>query len=188
VGSCRESARYSTRWPPEFTKTVHNKPLLERFFRLSMGVLLNIEGKCSPLRATPAHFSGHLPDPYDASRVLSSALVCPHVLSGAAVFPLLAPSWPCLVGSSQAHFAPPPPAPPRTPDDCPACRHASTASSGARPAPLPVRPWREVKSRRGAPKRVKTEGFACPNRKCLYFRITESHIHAASWRWQAWPC
>jgi len=41
-----------------------------------------------------------------------------------------------------------------------------------------VRPWREVKSRRGAPKRVKTEGFACPNRKCLYFRITESHIHA----------
>jgi hypothetical protein len=28
----------------------------------------------------------------------------------------------------------------------------------------PVRPWREVKSRRGAPKQVKTEGFACPNR------------------------
>jgi hypothetical protein len=27
---------------------------------------------------------------------------------------------------------------PRTPDDCPACRHASTASSGAGPTPLDV--------------------------------------------------
>ncbi len=25
---------------------------------------------------------------------------------------------------------------------------------------------------------MNTEGFACPNRKCLYFGITESHIHA----------
>ena len=67
---------------------------------------------------------------------------------------------------------------PRCPDDCPACRLASTASSGAGPVPAPVRPWREVKSRRGAPKRINTEGFACPNRECLYFGITESHIHA----------
>ncbi len=49
------------------------------------------------------------------------------------------------------------------------------------------RPWREVKSRRGAPKRVNTEGYACPNQKCLYFGIIEAHIHAAFWRWQAWP-
>src|SRR2546426_763018 len=49
-------------FPPEFTKTVHNNPLLERFFRLSMGVLLTIEGKCSRLRANPAHLWGHLPD------------------------------------------------------------------------------------------------------------------------------
>jgi len=55
---------------------------------------------------------------------------------------------------------------PRCPDDCPACRLASTASSGEEPAPGPVRPWREVKSRRGAPKRVNTEGFACPNPQC----------------------
>jgi hypothetical protein len=67
---------------------------------------------------------------------------------------------------------------PRCPDDCPACRLASTASSCAGPVPAPVRPWREVKSRRGAPKRVNTEGFACPNRECLYVGITESHIHA----------
>jgi IS1 family transposase/transposase-like protein len=67
---------------------------------------------------------------------------------------------------------------PRCPDDCPACRLASPASSARGPTPQPVRPWREVKSRRGAPKRVNTEGFACPNPKCLYFGITNSQIHA----------
>jgi IS1 family transposase/transposase-like protein len=35
-----------------------------------------------------------------------------------------------------------------------------------------------VKSRRGAPKRIDTEGFACPNPHCPYFRITDAHIHA----------
>src|SRR5258708_20810257 len=52
---------------------------------------------------------------------------------------------------------------PRCPDDCPACRLASTVSSGAGPAPAPVRPWPQVKSRRGAPKRKDTKGFAFPN-------------------------
>ena len=41
-----------------------------------------------------------------------------------------------------------------------------------------LRPWREVKSRRGAPKRVDTEGFACPNHRCRYAGITDAHIHA----------
>ena len=41
-----------------------------------------------------------------------------------------------------------------------------------------VRPWSEVKSRRGAPKRVNTEGFACPNRQCAYFAISDAQIHA----------
>ncbi len=67
---------------------------------------------------------------------------------------------------------------PRSPDDCPACRLGSTPSSGGEPGPAPVRPWREVKSRRGAPKRVNTEGFACPNQQCPYFGITEALIHA----------
>jgi hypothetical protein len=40
------------------------------------------------------------------------------------------------------------------------------------------RPWSEVKSRRRAPKRVITEGFACPNQQCLYFGITDADIHA----------
>ncbi len=67
---------------------------------------------------------------------------------------------------------------PRCPDDCPACRLACTNSSVVGPAPAPVRPWSEVKSRRGAPKRVNTAGFACPNQQCPYFGITEAHIHA----------
>jgi hypothetical protein len=65
---------------------------------------------------------------------------------------------------------------PRTPLDCPACRLASTPSSGAEPTP--VRPWREVKSRRRAPKRANTQGFACPNQQCAYFGITDAHMHA----------
>jgi hypothetical protein len=67
---------------------------------------------------------------------------------------------------------------PRCPDDCPACRLASTPLSGGGPAPAPVRPWREVKSRRGAPKRINTEGFACPNPQCRYFGNTDVQIHA----------
>jgi hypothetical protein len=67
---------------------------------------------------------------------------------------------------------------PRTPDDCPACRLAPTPSSGGEPASAPVRPWREVKSRRGAPKRINTAGFACPNPQCRYFGNTDAQIHA----------
>jgi transposase-like protein/IS1 family transposase len=67
---------------------------------------------------------------------------------------------------------------PRYPDDCPACRLSSTNSSGVVSAPVPVRPWREVKSRRGAPKRINTDGFACPNPQCPYFGHTDARVHA----------
>ena len=67
---------------------------------------------------------------------------------------------------------------PRSPADCPACRLASAASSVEGPAPRPVRPWPEVKSRRGAPKRVNTQGFACPNQQCEYFGNSDAQIHA----------
>src|SRR5215831_10005683 len=67
---------------------------------------------------------------------------------------------------------------PRCPDDCPACRLASAPSLGGGPTPAPVRPWREVKSQRGAPKRVNTEGYACPNQQCRYFSITDARVHA----------
>jgi hypothetical protein len=77
---------------------------------------------------------------------------------------------------------------PRSPRDCPACRLSSPLSAVVEPTSLPVRPWCEIKSRRGAPKRMNTQGFACPNRKCPYFAITDAHIHASFWGWHAWPC
>ena len=64
------------------------------------------------------------------------------------------------------------------PDDCPACRRASTPSSIGGLAPAPVCPWREVKSRRGACICIPTEGFACPNRRCAYFDNTDAREHA----------
>jgi hypothetical protein len=67
---------------------------------------------------------------------------------------------------------------PRTPDDCPVCRHASTPSSDAGSATAPARPWSEVKSRWGAPKRIPTEGYACPNRQCRSFGNTDARVHA----------
>ena len=62
---------------------------------------------------------------------------------------------------------------PRTPADCPACRRHQ-----AQRTPAPPRPWRERKSRRGAPKRIVTNGFACPNPACSYAGITDAQIHA----------
>jgi hypothetical protein len=76
---------------------------------------------------------------------------------------------------------------PRTPLDCPSCRLTCTPWPSVRPAPALVRPWSEVKSRRGAPKRIDTHGFACPNYQCSYFGNTDAHIHASFWRWQARP-
>jgi hypothetical protein len=64
---------------------------------------------------------------------------------------------------------------PRTPLDCPTCR---LCSSNVKPPSAPVHPWCEVKSRRRAPKRIPSEGFACPNQQCAYFGITDAHIHA----------
>jgi hypothetical protein len=75
---------------------------------------------------------------------------------------------------------------PRSPDDCPACRLGSTPSLGGGTASTPARPWSEVKSRRGAPKRIDTEGFACPNQQCPYFGINDARVHASFGRWQTW--
>jgi hypothetical protein len=67
---------------------------------------------------------------------------------------------------------------PRTPADCPTCRQERATSVEHRPPYIPVTPWHARKSRRGAPKRIATQGFACPNRTCAYYRITDAHIHA----------
>ncbi len=67
---------------------------------------------------------------------------------------------------------------PRTPEDCPACRCQQVRPSSRPASPPSVRPWRELKSRRGAPKRIATDGFACSNPACDYFRITDAAVHA----------
>ena len=66
---------------------------------------------------------------------------------------------------------------PRPPANCPECCQEALSSSAAPPPPF-VRPWRELKSRRGAPKRVATAGFSCPNHACSYYGSTDPQIHA----------
>jgi len=70
---------------------------------------------------------------------------------------------------------------PRTPDDCAHCRQCGDRSEAA-PPPPGVRPWRESKSRRGAPRRIPTEGYACRTTECLYASITDSRVHRVSAR------
>lgn len=60
----------------------------------------------------------------------------------------------------------------------------------------PVIPWSGQKSRRGRPKASNSQGFACPNKRCPYYGITEAQIHALvsnGWRGQRerirqWRC
>jgi hypothetical protein len=65
---------------------------------------------------------------------------------------------------------------PRTPDDCAHCQLAGTGTSA--PTPAAVRPWREERSRRGAPRRIATAGYACRRPACLYEGITDAAVHA----------
>ncbi len=67
---------------------------------------------------------------------------------------------------------------PRTPNDCPVCRQQPVAIPLASSSRQPIRPWCDRKSRRGAPKRVTTHGFACPTPTCDYYRITDAQVHA----------
>jgi hypothetical protein len=66
---------------------------------------------------------------------------------------------------------------PCTPDDCPHCRQTATAYQGL-PPPIAVRPWRDTRSHRGAPRRIATHGHACRNPHCRYYGITDAQIHA----------
>ena len=67
---------------------------------------------------------------------------------------------------------------PRTPEDCPACRQPQAIPTRIPPTCPPIIPWCERKSRRGAPKRIVTQGFACPNRTCSYYQISDAQVHA----------
>src|SRR5262249_42434286 len=68
---------------------------------------------------------------------------------------------------------------PRTPEGWPRCQlekqwvvreHTRTA-----------RPWSEVKSRRGRPKIHDTDGQACMNPRCEYYKDTDGTHHALRW-------
>ena len=67
---------------------------------------------------------------------------------------------------------------PRTAEDCPMCREATILPSAAPAALPPLRPWGKVKSRRGRPKRLYTEGLACQIPDCEYRNITDATVHA----------
>ena len=73
---------------------------------------------------------------------------------------------------------------PLSPDDCPACHLASPPSSGGEPAP--VRPWREVKSRRGARHPHRHAGLCLSMPAVPVLREHRCALSCAGWRWQTW--
>ncbi len=65
---------------------------------------------------------------------------------------------------------------PKTPEACPHCRGG--ASVAVQKIKREVVPYRQIKSRRGKPKQVKTAGNACPYPDCVYFGIRDEAVHA----------
>ncbi len=75
---------------------------------------------------------------------------------------------------------------PRTPADCPACQIAWAA--GEWEVERTPEPWAVVKSQRGRPKEHDSDGYACMNRECPYYKITDRHLHALRWDGQRNKC
>ena len=114
-----------------------------------------------------------------AFHVFLFLLLCFLMLSPLVAFsPFFAPSRPSLLKSWSSASRDPSSPETSLPARLPRLLPFSPVSAGAGPSPPPVRPWSEVKRRRGAPKRIDTHGFACPNHQCPYFGITDAHIHA----------
>jgi hypothetical protein len=68
---------------------------------------------------------------------------------------------------------------PRSPEDCQDCGLAE-AEQG--PERVKARePWSEVKSERGRPKIHDSNGQACMNPRCMYYRETDAAVHALRW-------
>ena len=65
---------------------------------------------------------------------------------------------------------------PKSPVDCPLCCEGCTHLPD-RPR-LEIVPWKDKKSRRGRPKIINTNGFACLNPLCHYFAVADQEIHA----------
>jgi hypothetical protein len=104
-------------------------------------------------------------------------LICLVLIGLADLQRLLRVSAPAQAATKETPAKPPRPLRPRTPEDCPNCRDAMCAPNPTPTAPPRLRPWREVKSRRGAPKRIHTEAYACPNLECKYRNVTDSRVH-----------
>ena len=68
---------------------------------------------------------------------------------------------------------------PRTPEDCQDCRLAE-AERGPERVKARER-WSDVKSRRGRPKVHDSEGQACMNPRCVYYKDTDAAYHALRW-------
>jgi transposase-like protein/IS1 family transposase len=75
---------------------------------------------------------------------------------------------------------------PRPPADCQDCRLA--LPEGLLKVNRSPEPWGMVKSRRGRPKEHNSDGYACMNRRCVYYKITDRHIHALRWDGQRNQC
>lgn len=65
---------------------------------------------------------------------------------------------------------------PKSPDDCPHCQAGIHLHRPSRAETIV--PWSNRKSRRGAKKRITTDGLACLNPACAYFGIRDATIHA----------
>src|SRR5262249_40407976 len=67
---------------------------------------------------------------------------------------------------------------PRSPLDCLYCRRLMTKIPQAEEARALPPQWPNQKNKRGRPKTISSQGYACPNPQYLYFGITDQHHHA----------
>lgn len=67
---------------------------------------------------------------------------------------------------------------PKSAADCPHCQAETGKLDSVCTHKQQVRPWSEMKSRRGRKKSIKTDGYACNNRACAYYHEKDAAIHA----------
>jgi hypothetical protein len=67
---------------------------------------------------------------------------------------------------------------PKTSDECPTCRAEKASPPKEGQNRQQPRPWNEVRNRRGRKKSITTQGYACNNRKCVYFHVMDEKVHA----------
>jgi IS1 family transposase len=72
----------------------------------------------------------------------------------------------------------PRPLKPKSEDDCHQCKAEKGISPHTLVLATPPAPWCEVRSRRGRKKTIHTQGYACNNPECIYYRIMDESIHA----------